>query len=343
VFCLIGGWAFIFGLALIIRVPSVTAVVEKGGAIWMLGALMGLQFALRRKKPKSVWLWLSALAVFPVANLLVSGFLGNGTTTVLIVLSALAVSARHYWRVVASISVVAFFGLTAFVNYYQSRDAIRDAVWGGAPMMYRIEVLANAASRFHVLDLSNEIDLVALDERLNQNYFVGLAARRLEGGEVEFLNGRSLWEGLLALVPRLFWPEKPVTAGSPAIVSEMTGLELSSNASWGVGNVMEFYINFGWIGLAIGFMVLGWLLGKLDRHAATSLSCGDFGSAIVWFLPAVALIQPNGSLVEMSSGAAAALLAAYGWKWAWENWGDVKDRSVVRTDPISHPQTPRRP
>ena len=69
--------------------------------------------------------------------------------------------------------------------------------------------------------------LIALDKRLNQNYFVGLAARRIQEGQVDYLEGESVWEGLQALVPRAFWPEKPVYAGSPQIVSKMTGLQLS--------------------------------------------------------------------------------------------------------------------
>jgi hypothetical protein len=38
------------------------------------------------------------------------------------------------------------------------------------------------------------------------------------------------------------------------------------------------------------------------------------------FLPAVALIQPNGSLVELAGGSAAALVAAIGWNWSWTVW-----------------------
>src|SRR5262249_8317826 len=160
----------------------------------------------------------------------------------------------------------------------------------------------------------------ALDERLNQNYFVGLAAARIEQGLVDSLNGRSLWEGLIALVPRALWPDKPVTSGSPKIVSEMTGLNLNEDTSWGVGKVMEMHINFGIPGLVVGFFLLGFLLRALDRYAAVSLSRADFGRACLGFLPAIALIQPNGSLVELTSGSAAALVGAYFWRWAWNWW-----------------------
>ena len=124
----------------------------------------------------------------------------------------------------------------------------------------------------------------------------------------------------MSLIPRVIWPDKPVYGGSPAIVREMTGLDLAENTSWGVGNVMEFLINFGISGLVLGFLLLGMLLGRLDRGAAMSLAKGDYAGVIMCFLPAVALIQPLGSLVELASGSAAAFVGALAWKYAWQSY-----------------------
>ena len=114
----------------------------------------------------------------------------------------------------------------------------------------------------------------------------------------------------------------------------MTGLRLSPATSFGVGNVMEFQINFGIPGVVIGFFVLGWLIGMLDLKAAVAEGRGDLGRVVLFFLPAVALIDPQGSLVEMFSGSAAALVAAYGWKWAWKQWVAHRNSSRKR---YSHP------
>jgi hypothetical protein len=74
-------------------------------------------------------------------------------------------------------------------------------------------------------------------------------------------------------------------------------------------------------------LVLGWLIGTLDLKAAVAESQGELGRVILFFLPGVALIGPNGSLVELFGGSAAALVAAFGWKLAWKQL--AKKRSIV--------------
>src|SRR5579862_9066230 len=40
-FCLVGGWVFVYGLSALARVPSLGAAINSGEAVWMLGALLG--------------------------------------------------------------------------------------------------------------------------------------------------------------------------------------------------------------------------------------------------------------------------------------------------------------
>lgn len=88
----------------------------------------------------------------------------------------------------------------------------------------------------------------------------------------------------------------------------------------GVGG-LEFYINFGLPGLVVGFLCLGWLIGFLDLKAASAERRGDLKSVFVYFLPAVAVIQPGASIVEISGSAGAAFLIAFGWRWLWTMQG----------------------
>ncbi|HYW45880.1 MAG TPA: hypothetical protein VE959_23655 [Bryobacteraceae bacterium] len=319
-FCLLGGWFVTYGLSPLYRIPSIAAVADKGGGIWMLGVMLGLRAAAVRGDFRRVAFWLGALVVYPTLMLLLGGFLSYGAAAAIVVLSALAISTRHYWRVVVSLGLISFLGLSLFVNYMRHRTDIRKEVWGGAPLAARIDSTVDMFRNFEWIDLSNKQHQRVIDDRLNQNYFAGMAALRIQQGLVDYLWGRSVWEGVLSLVPRALWPEKPVYGGSPKIVAEMTGLVLSATTSFGVGNVMEFQINFGFPGVIGGFFLLGWIIGTLDLKASVAERRGDLGRLLLYFLPCVALIQPGGSIVELTGGSAAALAAAYGWKWAWKVW-----------------------
>ena len=329
IFCLLGGWLFTFGLTPLRNLPSVGAVVYNAGAIWMLGILLGLRWSVRNKHRLWTAFWMVCLMIYPTMILLTSGFLSYGTTASLIVVCVLAVVARRQWRVFAAIGLVAYLGLSLFSNYFQARDKIRDVIWSGATMERRVTAVTAMFDEWKFFDASDKLVLAGLDLRLNQNYFVGLAAQNLNDGRVDYLRGSSFTDALLALVPRALWPGKTVFGGSPEIVAKMTGLFLSSWTSFGVGNVMEFYINFGMTGLIGGFLLLGWAMGRLDHRAALAEGRGDYNMAMLFFLPGVALIQPLGSMVELVGSASSAWVAAYFWKWAWDRWRERKQAQTL--------------
>lgn len=334
IFCLIGGWTVVYGLTPFYNIPSFNAVGDRGGAIWVLGVLLALRNAFERRDTKGIWLWGGALMVFPVLMLVFGAFMGYGSVPIVMVGSALAVSLRSGRRVAIGIVLFTYVSLSIFVNYFEHRAEIRKDVWSDAPASEKVDTVVDSFADFQLFDPSNPQHLIDLDKRLNQNYFVGLAARRIERGQAAYLKGESLWEGVLALIPRVIWPEKPVYGGSPEIVSKMTGLRFNSQTSIGVGNVMELEINFGMPGVAIGFFVLGWVIGKLDLKAAIAERQGELGTVIMYFLPCVAMIQPNGSIVEITGGAAAAFVAAFLWRWLWIH--RVGRRSLAERRP-SHP------
>ena len=317
VFCVLGGWFVTYALSPLANVPSLGALIDRSTAIWMLGVMLGLRAAVPRRELTKIAIWTGALFVYPVLMLLFGGFLSYGATAVMIVASVLAISTRGTTRVVIGVCVAGILGLSLFSSYYQNRDRIRGVIWSDASIGARTEVARVIFSDFRLINLTDRMALAAFDQRLNQNYFVGLAAQRIKDGDVRYLYGRSIYEAAIAVIPRALWPGKPVFGGSGNVVSEMTGLRLSRNTSWGVGNVMEFQINFGTAGVVMGFLLLGAALGALDMRAAIAEARGDMATLIYCFLPAVALIQPNGSMVELGGGVAAAVVAAFAWNWIW--------------------------
>jgi hypothetical protein len=93
-------------------------------------------------------------------------------------------------------------------------------------------------------------------------------------------------------------------------VSEYTGLSFAEFTSVGVGQVMEFYINFGRPGVLIGFACLGVLLRTVDFNAARCLLRKQYADFAFWYLPGLAFMQTGGSLVEISGTCATSAVLA---------------------------------
>jgi hypothetical protein len=333
IFCLLAGWLFTFGLTALRSMPTLGAVIINGGAIWMLGVLLGLRWSVRNKRRMWTAFWLFCLSIYPAIILVTVGFLSYGATAALIVLCGLTAVSRRQWRVFVVIALVGYLGLSLFANYFQARQTIRDAVYFGGTLQERVLAIGTIVTEWKFFTADDQIILIGFDLRLNQNYFVGLSAQKIDDGSVNYLYGRSVVDAFLALVPRVLWPGKTVFGGSPDIVMEMTQLRLTETTSWGVGQVMEFYINFGLPGLVLGFLSLGWAMGRLDHRAALAEATGDYPTAMLFFLPCVALVQPVGSMVELTGSAAAAWLGAYFWRWCWRHWQERRGiGSLARSD-----------
>ena len=331
-FCLVGGLLVTYALSFITVLTSVGMIVLQAGSIWIFGTLIGLREALRRGTLIQTTFWVAAMAIYPVMTLVGAGFLSFGSTPVFVILSGLVISTRKTWRVVVGIAAATFVFFHLFLSYFANRTDIRDAVWGGANLEIRIKQSAKMFTEIEFFSREKSHQMRALDARLNQNYFCGLAAEWIDARVVHFLYGRSINEGLLSLVPRILWPDKPSYGGSYGIITEMTGFEVNDTTTFGVGHVMEFYINFGIPSLIGGFLLLGLLFGWLDRRAALAERSGDLGLAIVYFLPLVAMNMPLGSLAELTGSGLSSYLAALGWCWIWGKWSASKDARKGHVD-----------
>lgn len=317
IFCLVAGLITTYGVSRLTELPSVGAALDKGGAIWVLGVLLGLRVELQRRNLRNTAWWFAAMMVYPLLTLLLAGFLSFGSTPVFVVLAGIMVATRSKWRRWGGLILFSFVFFHVFLSYFQNREEIRDAVWGNESISRRIEASLKILTELQIFNPYNDRQVQALDQRLNQNYFVGMVE---EGFKTETLH-YSKWDGLndmlLSLIPRIIWAEKSVFGGSPGVIADLTGFVVNQATSFGVGHVLDLYRIYGLISLIIGFLALGLIFGYLDREAAIASRTGDFGRAIACVLPLVAMIHPNGSLVELVGGAAAAAIAALMWRGIW--------------------------
>jgi hypothetical protein len=290
-------------------VPSLTAVTSVLGTFLILGFWLRLYAAAITNNSRQTLLILAMLPLLPLATLVTGGFIGYGTSWALSIVAFLFVVARRrIWFYLATPPVI-FLGLSLFVTYFQQRDNIRDVIWTqDAGMIERLDQISTLVTDFQLLDLSNEMHLFALDQRLNQNYLVGMGVIRHRQGSAELWYGATV--PLWILIPRAIWPDKPPVGGGQDLVSQFTGITFAEGTSVGVGQVLEFYMNFGLPGVLAGFAVLGFVLMRLDQGVMRAFAMRNIPGMVPWVLPGLALLAPLGSLVEILVAVVSAIITS---------------------------------
>jgi hypothetical protein len=289
-------------------VPTVTALLATGWHLVVVGLGLACWAAWRGGRRPFFAAWLIVVGTLPLFTLVSQGFLSYGLSALIATLALIVTFTRPKpaWLLVGLIAT--YLGLSFYVTYMRDRAPIRDVVWTGAPVEDRVAQLALTLSDPEWFDPYDVHQLQRIDARLNQNALVGAAVRYLEVQRNPFARGETLWEAAIALIPRAAWPEKPVTAGSGTLVTRYTGIPFSATTSVGIGQVMEFYVNFGRVGVLVGFLFLGVALSLLDVGAHNRLLKGDWQGFALWYLPGLSLLQAGGSLVEVTSSAGAAVV-----------------------------------
>ena len=259
-----------------ISIPSAGAIISSLVSLLIIGACLRLWVAHRQGRILKFWSTIALLGLFPVITLVRSGFLGFGMYWMLAALSfAFALSKRRLGYFLLAPFVV-FLGLSVFTNYMISRTAFRQAVWyQNVGLAERFERLEQMFANFQWLDYDNREQRYVIDARLNQNLLVGAAVERLELDEVSYAHGGTLVAIALGLIPRAVWPDKPAVGGGGTVVQHYTGMRFADGTSVGAGQVLEFYVNFGTLGVIGGFLLYGYLIGWMDVRITTSLEQGD--------------------------------------------------------------------
>jgi hypothetical protein len=312
---------FIFGavacfvlLPILGRVATLTAVISSMGSLIIVGACLRLWVAKVSQNRRKFWSTFALLPFFPFFTVVQGGFLGLGTNMALTIASFQFAQSKQHLRYYFFAPIVVFVGLSVFVNYMAIRNDIRQMVWyHKIDLADRIELTAELFTRnFAWLDLSDFRHRLAINSRLNQNGLVGAAMTRLDSGLVGYTSGGGLGDMVLGLIPRALWPNKPVVGGGGNFVAKFTFLKFAPGTSVGAGQVLDFYVNFGTLGVIGGFLLYGWLLAWMDLRIIKHLNKGDQRWFLFWFLIGLALLQPGGNLLEIVVSAASAAITAYG-------------------------------
>jgi len=310
----IGISSWIISYTSLADVPGTTALISAGKQVLIFAICLKCWIGWRSGNRLKFVGWLALSLAFPVVTTLGSGFLGYGIAIVITVFAFVATFYRPRWRLVAASIVAVYLGLSLYIGYAKSREALRETVWGGENIEKRINAGLDMLRDIEPFSLWNESHLIFVDLRLNQNGLVG-AATRYTPDVAPFLYGKTIYDAVLALIPRAVWPDKPSTAGSGDYVSQQTGILFAEGTSVGMGQVLEFYINFGTAGVVVGFLLLGMAFRHMDDRLFGSMSRADWNGAALWFVVGTSALQVGGALAEISAAmmAGAVLTLATGY------------------------------
>lgn len=293
-------------------IPTVSAVVSAAGNILLVAIGMECWNALRQESMArpAFWRWIAMSALLPFMSVVTRGFLGYGFSAMLTVFAFVATFYRPRWKLIGASAIVGFLALSVYVTYMRDRAEIRGVVWGQEGYSARFTRLADTFANFELLDLTNPEHLERIDGRLNQNALLGLSVIFLDQHPDDFAKGSTLRDAVYGLIPRALWPDKSMVAGSGNLVADFTGLKFAEGTSVGIGHIMEWYVNFGSLGVAFGMTLIGFVVGWVDRRAAAHMYAGDWRGFTLWWLPGISLLQVGGSLFETVSAAGASLVFA---------------------------------
>lgn len=304
----VGFVSYAFLMARASAIPSGTALVSSLGSLMTIGIWLRFYAATATDNSRRLLTTLALVPLLPVTSLSAAGFLGYGIYWALSAMSFLfIILRRRFWFYVGA-PIFGALGLSFFAVYFSLRVILRFVVSTGGTLSDRLGAISQIVSNFEFMSLDSPILILAIDQRLNQNYLVGYGIERYENGTTGLLYGGTVQ--LWTLIPRALWPDKPEIGGGGDVVSQFTGIPFAQGTSVGVGQVLEFYMNFATAGVIVGFFVLGALLMRIDTGLMRAMRRGDMAGVLLFGMPGLALMQPGGNLVEVIVAAIGAIVAS---------------------------------
>ena len=296
---------------LLMGYPTITSLVTSGQLLTVVAMCYICWQSWNANNMNRFRRWLYIAFSFPFLSVLIKGFLGFGTLMSMIVLFFVARFYKPKWKVILAGVIFAYLGLSFYLTYMRDRSEMREATWGArAVLPVRIGMLKKSLSNPIWLNIFNLEHLETVDGRMNQNYLIGSTVDYIQEKRVEYAGGATIRDSLIALIPRMFWKEKPLSAGNTDVVTKYTGIEFHGDTSVRMGQVMELYVNFGRMGVLIGFLLIGIIIEIMDVRAGYYLMNNNLRNFVIWFLPGISSIF-CGNFVETTASFGAAVFTAF--------------------------------
>jgi oligosaccharide repeat unit polymerase len=211
-------------------------------------------------------------------------------------------STRTWWSWTAVISVLALLVFTFLSLKMGARSRILCPFLGclallaarAAPQSFRLwaSILSILSVVFifafglirYEFTYSSDLDSVlshAIDtsESVYQTFFMsgdfdafenGMQVVRSVPDQQDFLYGETLLSVLYNPIPRTLWPDKPSPSLSSVLKTTSYGRGGSELENFACSLPAELYANFGWAGVVIGMIVLGYISARVYKYCVNS-------------------------------------------------------------------------
>ncbi len=298
------------------NIPTISAVAYNASNLLFVGAILMLSHKTSKSLPR--WIILVSVFVWPVVTVVNGGFLGFGLSpSILTLICWFQISGRklrlHHF-ILAAFGIYIAFSVVA--TYFVARNDIRGLVWTSAASDIRISgVFDSFVQNFQFFGFGDAQRLAFIEGRLDLSNLTGVAIARLNTNQIDFANGGTLTQAALMVIPRSFWPDRPVVVGGNDLISKYTGITFASGTTVAPGQVMELYINFGLLGIIVGFAVLGGAVAFLDQRAAKAFDSGNYFGFAAYVMPMLGLVLVGDTMIAVVAttvtGAGTALLVNF--------------------------------
>jgi hypothetical protein len=256
------------------NVATIGTAVHTISGMSTFGLLVLLAFGLKTRLYKH----LALATVIYVPTVLMSSFAsGHTPAKVSLLLPALCLVSGVRQISVKSI-VVALVGgfvfLAVMTGWMQTRGMIRRGELSSLGFLDQVQRFIPAwfdASMKNAFD-SHAANVTIL-ERVDMTNILAMQVRHQPRIE-PYAHGSTVLDSFSTLIPRAFWPSKPVAAGGSRFVMRFSGMRRNPRDTTSIGLPYQFelYANGGPVCVVVGLLLIGYACGALERGLFTSIT-----------------------------------------------------------------------
>lgn len=207
-----------------------------------------------------------ALAVSVIVLFEIAVSISTFSKTELFLLIVILILAAIWSRVNLKLAVVGlilgmltYLVITPIVNSGREYMLYRYQSLGGAGLSERLELITNFASGSALLSVS---EIPTFDYAILRLSYSNVSTFLIN--QYDTLKPGNTFENvLIVLIPRIFWPGKPIISAQGIDLTEL--INGSRTSSTGAGIFADSYWNYGWAGVVITMFIYGIILSGISQ------------------------------------------------------------------------------